>query len=501
MTQTQDALARLAAAAALLGTAALVCGQTATYFVDSRAPAGGDGLSWATAYRDLRDVLDTVLEGDIRVYIAGGTYKPDRGSLDPEQRFSNTSSAVTLDLRGSCAGLGAADPFAVSLEEHPTILSGDLRGDDGPNWTNRSDNAWTVMQLSGYWWGAHHLSDLVIEGASAGRAYNYALAVDGQLVCNRCVFRDNSSDGTLSAWFEMEMRTVTLRDCLFTNNSSASLLLATGGTLERCRLVGNRSQDGFWHVVMYPGPCDVRESIIANNWCIAPSPYAAGLNCFGSSSANISSSLIENSQGIALAADYGVARIVNSTLIGGTASAPTLWATRAMIANSVVWPPVGAPPVNTDGSITASYSLIRGGMPGVGNLSADPAFVDPAGGDYRLRPGSPAIDAGSNPALLVLEGDPFDAAGLPRFRDDIGTPDSGIGIGLVVDIGAYEFQGTSCYADCDRTGALNVLDFNCFLNRFTAGSPWANCDNSSAPPILNVLDFTCFINRFTAGCP
>jgi hypothetical protein len=62
----------------------------------------------------------------------------------------------------------------------------------------------------------------------------------------------------------------------------------------------------------------------------------------------------------------------------------------------------------------------------------------------------------------------------------------------------------SCYANCDGSTAapvLNVLDFNCFLNRYTAGNSYANCDNSTVPPVLNVLDFNCFLNRFTAGCP
>jgi hypothetical protein len=60
-----------------------------------------------------------------------------------------------------------------------------------------------------------------------------------------------------------------------------------------------------------------------------------------------------------------------------------------------------------------------------------------------------------------------------------------------------------CYANCDQSTvppALNVLDFNCFLNRFTAGDAYANCDGSTSPPVLNVLDFNCFINRFIGGC-
>jgi hypothetical protein len=46
-----------------------------------------------------------------------------------------------------------------------------------------------------------------------------------------------------------------------------------------------------------------------------------------------------------------------------------------------------------------------------------------------------------------------------------------------------------------------VLDFNCFLNRFSAGDSYANCDQSTTAPVLNVLDFNCFLNRFSAGCP
>jgi hypothetical protein len=61
-----------------------------------------------------------------------------------------------------------------------------------------------------------------------------------------------------------------------------------------------------------------------------------------------------------------------------------------------------------------------------------------------------------------------------------------------------------CYANCDGSTAapvLNIQDFSCFLNRFQAGETYANCDGSTAAPVLNVLDFTCFINAFGAGCP
>jgi trimeric autotransporter adhesin len=70
-----------------------------------------------------------------------------------------------------------------------------------------------------------------------------------------------------------------------------------------------------------------------------------------------------------------------------------------------------------------------------------------------------------------------------------------------------------CYANCDGSTAapiLNVGDFMCFINEFAAGTSlphsqqvehYANCDGSTTAPALNVDDFTCFITRFAAGCP
>jgi hypothetical protein len=72
----------------------------------------------------------------------------------------------------------------------------------------------------------------------------------------------------------------------------------------------------------------------------------------------------------------------------------------------------------------------------------------------------------------------------------------------------FELRGVAlptgeCYANCDGSTAepmLNVADFTCFLQRFAAGESYANCDQSTAPPVLNVADFTCFLQRFAAGC-
>jgi probable HAF family extracellular repeat protein len=63
----------------------------------------------------------------------------------------------------------------------------------------------------------------------------------------------------------------------------------------------------------------------------------------------------------------------------------------------------------------------------------------------------------------------------------------------------------ACYADCDTStgvGVLDVFDFLCFQNAFVSGDPYAcDCDTSTGPLVCDVFDFLCFQDAFVAGCP
>ncbi len=80
----------------------------------------------------------------------------------------------------------------------------------------------------------------------------------------------------------------------------------------------------------------------------------------------------------------------------------------------------------------------------------------------------------------------------------IRTPSSGAGVYRLVPLDA-------CYADCDPStgpGVLDIFDFLCFGNRFSAGDPYAcDCDMSTGGGVCDIFDFLCFGNAFNAGCP
>jgi hypothetical protein len=145
--------------------------------------------------------------------------------------------------------------------------------------------------------------------------------------------------------------------------------------------------------------------------------------------------------------------------------------------------------------IVVVASLVEGGWPGDGNIDADPLFVDPANGDFRLSPSSPCIDAGDNTA--VPDGIDTDLDGNPRFVDDPDTVDTGYGDPPIVDMGAYEYQ-IPCPWDLDGDGNVNVVDL---LMVIASWGPCAGCPaDFNVDGLVNVVDLLALIANF-GPCP
>jgi hypothetical protein len=195
---------------------------------------------------------------------------------------------------------------------------------------------------------------------------------------------------------------------------------------------------------------------------------------------------------------YALAALPNGDLLaGGEFTSPGAHIARW---NGNSWAPLGAGVGGGGGFPTVHAILPRG---------ADIY----AGGDFTTAGGAPAN------RIARWNGSVWS----PLGSGLVGTQSFGAALGLAVQsdgalvaVGGFMTAGGevsaqvatwgcgSCYANCDGSTAppvLNVNDFVCFQSKYAAGDPGANCDGSTSPPVLNVNDFICFQSSFAAGCP
>jgi hypothetical protein len=120
--------------------------------------------------------------------------------------------------------------------------------------------------------------------------------------------------------------------------------------------------------------------------------------------------------------------------------------------NLIAYLDTGAASPDGTSTWTADHNLLGGGNSGIrgpGDLSASrpPQFVDAAHLDYRLKSGSPGVDAGSGVGAPEL-----DKACAARF-DAPNVGNTGTGAPPYVDLGALEYRPDSTSGD---TAALNT---------------------------------------------
>ena len=188
--------------------------------------------------------------------------------------------------------------------------------------------------------------------------------------------------------------------------------------------------------------------------------------------------------GGAIFSDLAWLSLTNCTLTGNTAHSGGGIANYAgvemTLSNCILWANLAtvgdvfsAQLWSTSSSETVNYTCIEdlsAALGGEGNIDSDPLFVDSANGDYRLQSASPCIDAGHNWSIVGITDTDLD--GNPRFTDDLETPDTGCGVPVVVDMGAYEFQGDPFpvkLGDIDGDGVVGITDFLALL------ADWGSC--------------------------
>ena len=410
-----------------------------TIYVDDSAIGNNDGTSWADAYVDLQDALSTSIAGD-EIWLAAGTYTPSQVG----------DRTATFQLKNGVGLYGGFNGTETQRDERDyeanvTILSGDLNGDDGPDFLNNGENSYHVVTGSGT--DATAVMDgFTISGGNAtgwpnlegGGMYNYG----GTPTVNNCIFSDNSAD--LGAGMYNRSNSPHLHNCVFRKN----LAMSDGGgmanqysspVLSTCIFSGNSaSQDGGGMANYSSNPilmnCTFRRNSAQEN--------GGGMNNIYSSSPTLMNCTFSGN--------------LVPTIIGRGGGMYNYNNSNPILSNCILWADTQQ---EIYGSSIVTYSNIQGGYAGIGNIDVDPLFIDPDGpdnipgtedDDLRLAAGSPSIDAGDNTAvpsdIYDLDGDgdtteplPFDLAGVDRFFDDPATADTGNGTAPIVDMGAHEY--------------------------------------------------------------
>ncbi len=367
----------------------------------------------------------------------------------------------------------------------------------------------------------------------------WTVASDSDLTMLRCRFVDN-----LAGAVDLDGTSVhTLTDCVFIRNEGITTVRVDTDPgsftlIDRCLFEDNVTTQagGVWY--SNQGVHEIRSSIFNGNQAQLPGGGSGGVRAEMStptSELRVDNSLFAGNsspQGAALnKVGDGNLTIVNTTMVGNSVAAAIGGAMSLIggdvdINNSIVFDNITNGGINNDlrasifvsstGSVTVSADrsiiqfLGQGLSPinSTNSTNADPMLVDPDGNDNnfgtpddnpRPGPGSPAIDAGNNDYVGLVSQDVF---GQTRIVDDTGTPDTGndSGIGVVVDIGALEFQGTTpsdCVADTNGDGVLTPADFNGWIIAFNNQSPACdqNGDGACTP-----ADFNAWIINFNNGC-
>jgi parallel beta-helix repeat protein len=419
--------------------------DAAIKFVDvSLASGANNGTSWADAYQGttgLQAALGSAVAGD-QIWVRGGLYKPTATATRSIYFEMKTGVEIYGGFNGTETLLSQRDVVA-----NPTILSGDLAGNDASNIF--TDNSFHLINCNTANATAV-LDGFTVTGGNANGASASNQDKGGGILCltgsavtvrncrfvsNRCTFGGGA--GYING------ATPTFIDTLFLNNIGGSF----GGAFDmnngtstflRCEFVGNTAA------------------------------RAGAVECFGSSNSKFTNCIFRGNTatgaggGGAVWVSNSTPVLRNCTITGNTSvsnnTAGILSSPQISIANCIVVNnsgPGGAQNlINNVSGVAATYSCIQGGLAGVGNLNTDPLFVNGAGGDLRLSPLSPFTDSGSN--AQIPAGTTTDFAGLPRQADNPAVADTGSGVAPLVDMGAHELPNTLYTAFCFGDGSLGT---------------------------------------------
>ncbi len=487
-------------------TASLSTSLVANRFESNSAAAGGavhsqqllesSACTYAFNYADSGGALWGRIEsfGDTLV---GNSAKLDGGGAFALAGSTFQSSTIQFNSAQRNGGGVYADSFNTSITN--STITG-----------NRASSNSTLTGSGGGVYGVGTIDGTTIDGNIADEFGGGVFSVDR--------ISDSTIDGNLSGDDGGGVHGAnTVERCTITRNRANGGF--GGGTFEATEvtdsmLTGNRSVRGGG---LY-NSSRIRGTLIATNTATG---FGGGVYVTGRDVEIVDSAILNNNVGTAFSftevmkAGEGRIDLIRCTIANNNGLGKQLArfvGDSAWIESCIIWDTNWAGShvfsIATDAAAVAVYSNLRTSPEAVqvigntklillaGNVNANPRFVDIESNNAALLPGSHCIDAGYFWKAPLNLTDPF---GNPRSPlDDVGVPNTGIGLGGFLDIGATEFAGTSCLPDVNNDGLLTAADFSAWIAAFNAGDSAADQNRDA---LIDQNDFSAWIANYNNGCP
>lgn len=419
-----------------------------TYFVDRDATGTNDGTSWNDAFTNLNVALDSASNGD-KLWVAEGTYHPDRDVNGNETPIDDRSKEFTIDYDVSIYGGFAGTETLLSERNwiiNETILSGDI-GIIGDS----TDNTYTVVNAYN---ASFILDGFTVEKGNATGASNApekerlggGVFIENSLIHNvsikNCIIKNHTAraEAGLRCLITGGTTNITVTNTRFTNNvarwASPFVIFTTGGLTNaafiNCLIDNNSSdiingEDGN----TFPGGRFIRYTGGVLNGKL--------INCTFAKNSENNSTVPDADRSV-----FGIMGIDNNTEIYNSVfyeNNVNTAETSVGFSTNTTYMPNSVTVFNTvseDVMNTASY------ITSTNNQQVDPLFTNSANNDFSLSDASSLINGG-------------DTLGISEFLPMTDIVNMNRYYGSAIDLGCYEHQGFASVGDQMNNKTLSVF--------------------------------------------